>query len=194
MISARTIVYKGIFLAFQLGAFYLDLHDESVESAIALVHQRFSTNTSPSWGLPYPYRMTTYNGEINIIRDNVNWMAARQASVSSPSSATTSLRSGRSPMRVSPTRPVLTTYSNFWCAATIRCRIMYRIRGEQRAWSPDVVADLQYAVRTRDDSPETAQQRYDSFAAHANSDDNGYLAILNLFEIKPIAAPVALDE
>ena len=82
--SARTIVYKGMFLAFQLGAFYLDLHDESFESAIALVHQRFSTNTFPSWKLAHPYRMTTHNGEINTIRGNVNWMAARQASVSSP--------------------------------------------------------------------------------------------------------------
>ncbi|ODT65508.1 MAG: glutamate synthase subunit alpha [Pelagibacterium sp. SCN 63-23] len=82
--SARTLVYKGMFLADQLGAFYLDLHDEAFESAIALVHQRFSTNTFPSWKLAHPYRMTTHNGEINTIRGNVNWMAARQASVSSP--------------------------------------------------------------------------------------------------------------
>ncbi|MCP8884776.1 glutamate synthase large subunit [Devosia sp. XJ19-1] len=82
--SARTLVYKGMFLAYQLGAFYTDLHDEAFESAIALVHQRFSTNTFPSWKLAHPYRMTTHNGEINTIRGNVNWMAARQASVSSP--------------------------------------------------------------------------------------------------------------
>nr|WP_127754046.1 glutamate synthase large subunit [Devosia sp. 1566] len=82
--SARTIVYKGMFLAYQLKAFYPDLHDEDFESAIALVHQRFSTNTFPSWKLAHPYRMTTHNGEINTIRGNVNWMAARQASVSSP--------------------------------------------------------------------------------------------------------------
>ncbi|MEQ8601319.1 MAG: glutamate synthase large subunit [Devosia sp.] len=82
--SARTIVYKGMFLADQLGTFYTDLHDEAFESAIALVHQRFSTNTFPSWKLAHPYRMTTHNGEINTIRGNVNWMAARQASVSSP--------------------------------------------------------------------------------------------------------------
>ena len=81
--SARTIVYKGMFLADQLGAFYPDLHDEAFESAIALVHQRFSTNTFPSWKLAHPYRMTTHNGEINTIRGNVNWMAARQASVHS---------------------------------------------------------------------------------------------------------------
>lgn len=82
--SARTIVYKGMFLAYQLGAFYPDLSDPAFESAIALVHQRFSTNTFPSWKLAHPYRMTTHNGEINTIRGNVNWMAARQASVSSP--------------------------------------------------------------------------------------------------------------
>ncbi|MBD8067207.1 glutamate synthase large subunit [Devosia sp. PTR5] len=82
--SARTIVYKGMFLAYQLGAFYPDLNEEDFESAIALVHQRFSTNTFPSWKLAHPYRMTTHNGEINTIRGNVNWMAARQASVSSP--------------------------------------------------------------------------------------------------------------
>ncbi len=81
--SARTLVYKGMFLADQLGSFYLDLHDADFESAIALVHQRFSTNTFPSWKLAHPYRMTTHNGEINTIRGNVNWMAARQASVHS---------------------------------------------------------------------------------------------------------------
>jgi glutamate synthase (NADPH/NADH) large chain len=82
-LSARTIVYKGMFLAYQLGAFYPDLSDPDFESAIALVHQRFSTNTFPSWKLAHPYRMTTHNGEINTIRGNVNWMAARQASVHS---------------------------------------------------------------------------------------------------------------
>jgi glutamate synthase (NADPH/NADH) large chain len=81
--SARTLVYKGMFLAYQLGAFYPDLGDEDFVSAIALVHQRFSTNTFPSWKLAHPYRMTTHNGEINTIRGNVNWMAARQASVQS---------------------------------------------------------------------------------------------------------------
>ncbi len=81
--SARTIIYKGMFLAHQLGAFYPDLHDEDFTSALALVHQRFSTNTFPSWKLAHPYRLTAHNGEINTIRGNVNWMAARQASVKS---------------------------------------------------------------------------------------------------------------
>jgi glutamate synthase (NADPH/NADH) large chain len=82
--SCRTIVYKGMFLAYQLGEYYLDLHHELFASGFALVHQRFSTNTFPSWKLAHPYRMVAHNGEINTLRGNVNWMAARQASVSSP--------------------------------------------------------------------------------------------------------------
>ncbi|WP_011582062.1 MULTISPECIES: glutamate synthase large subunit [Chelativorans] len=81
--SARTVVYKGMFLAYQLGAYYKDLKDPRFESALALVHQRFSTNTFPSWKLAHPYRMVAHNGEINTLRGNVNWMAARQASVDS---------------------------------------------------------------------------------------------------------------
>ncbi|MGI9407014.1 MAG: glutamate synthase central domain-containing protein, partial [Hyphomicrobiaceae bacterium] len=83
-LSCRTIVYKGMFLAYQLGAYYRDLHDPKFSSALSLVHQRFSTNTFPSWKLAHPYRMVAHNGEINTLRGNVNWMAARQASVSSP--------------------------------------------------------------------------------------------------------------
>ena len=82
-ISCRTVVYKGMFLADQLGTYYPDLHDEDFESALALVHQRFSTNTFPTWSLAHPYRMIAHNGEINTLRGNNNWMAARQASVSS---------------------------------------------------------------------------------------------------------------
>ncbi|MEC9244150.1 MAG: glutamate synthase large subunit [Pseudomonadota bacterium] len=82
-LSARTIVYKGMFLAYQLGAYYKDLKDPRFETALALVHQRFSTNTVPSWELAHPYRMVAHNGEINTVRGNVNWMAARQASVDS---------------------------------------------------------------------------------------------------------------
>ncbi|CAN7395166.1 glutamate synthase large subunit [Rhizobium sp. LjRoot30] len=83
-LSSATIVYKGMFLAYQVGAYYKDLSDPRFESAVALVHQRFSTNTFPSWKLAHPYRMVAHNGEINTLRSNVNWMAARQASVSSP--------------------------------------------------------------------------------------------------------------
>ncbi|MGL4289354.1 MAG: glutamate synthase subunit alpha, partial [Phreatobacter sp.] len=82
-LSCRTIVYKGMFLADQLGSYYPDLHDAAFESALALVHQRFSTNTFPTWSLAHPYRMVAHNGEINTLRGNVNWMAARQASVDS---------------------------------------------------------------------------------------------------------------
>ena len=81
--SARTIVYKGMFLAYQVKAYFPDLSDPRFESALALVHQRFSTNTFPSWKLAHPYRMVAHNGEINTLRGNVNWMAARQASVDS---------------------------------------------------------------------------------------------------------------
>ncbi len=83
-LSCRTVVYKGMFLAYQLGAYYQDLHHPKFSSALALVHQRFSTNTFPSWKLSHPFRMVAHNGEINTLRGNVNWMAARQASVSSP--------------------------------------------------------------------------------------------------------------
>src|ERR1700691_64114 len=82
-ISCRTLIYKGMFLADQLGTYYPDLHDSDFESALALVHQRFSTNTFPTWSLAHPYRMIAHNGEINTLRGNVNWMAARQASVHS---------------------------------------------------------------------------------------------------------------
>ena len=82
-LSSRTIVYKGMFLAYQVGAYYRDLADPDFETALILVHQRFSTNTFPSWKLAHPYRMVAHNGEINTVRGNVNWMAARQASVDS---------------------------------------------------------------------------------------------------------------
>ena len=81
--SCRTIVYKGMVLVSQLGPYYADLRDERFETALALVHQRFATNTFPSWRLAHPYRMVAHNGEINTLRGNVNWMAARQASVDS---------------------------------------------------------------------------------------------------------------
>jgi len=82
-LSSRTIVYKGMVLVTQLGNYYRDLQDPRFESAIALVHQRFATNTFPTWQLAHPYRMVAHNGEINTLRGNVNWMAARQASVDS---------------------------------------------------------------------------------------------------------------
>src|SRR5579872_1459739 len=82
-LSCRTIVYKGMVLVSQLARYYKDLQDPRFETALALVHQRFATNTFPSWRLAHPYRMVAHNGEINTLRGNVNWMAARQASVHS---------------------------------------------------------------------------------------------------------------
>src|SRR5579871_4434906 len=82
--SCRTVIYKGMFLADQLGKYYPDLHEADFESALALVHQRFSTNTFPTWSLAHPYRMIAHNGEINTLRGNLNWMAARQSSARSP--------------------------------------------------------------------------------------------------------------
>src|ERR1700719_1039456 len=83
-ISSRTMIYKGMFLADQLSRYYPDLRDPDFESALALIHQRFSTNTFPAWSLAHPYRMIAHNGEINTLRGNLNWMAARQASARSP--------------------------------------------------------------------------------------------------------------
>ena len=77
-LSSRTIVYKGMVLSGNLTRYYLDLNDERLESALALVHQRFSTNTFPSWKLAQPFRFLCHNGEINTLRGNINWMAARR--------------------------------------------------------------------------------------------------------------------
>ena len=78
-LSARTIIYKGLLLAPQIANFYGELSDPAVKSALCLVHQRFSTNTFPSWKLAHPYRYVAHNGEINTLRGNVNWMNARQS-------------------------------------------------------------------------------------------------------------------
>lgn len=82
-LSSRTIVYKGMFLVSQLRKFYLDLQDENYKSAIAIVHSRFSTNTTPSWQRAHPNRYIAHNGEINTIRANVNKMLAREESMHS---------------------------------------------------------------------------------------------------------------
>jgi len=77
-LSARVICYKGMLTPDQLQSFYADLRDELVETALALVHSRFSTNTFPSWPLAHPYRMLAHNGEINTVQGNENWMRARE--------------------------------------------------------------------------------------------------------------------
>ncbi|MCG8429435.1 MAG: glutamate synthase subunit alpha, partial [Chromatiales bacterium] len=82
-LSSRTINYKGMLLADQVGEYYPDLCDERMDSALALVHQRFSTNTFPTWDLAHPFRMIAHNGEINTLRGNLNWMMARRGSMAS---------------------------------------------------------------------------------------------------------------
>src|SRR5271167_1977114 len=83
-LSCRTIVYKGLLLASQIANFYQELSDPDVTSALCLVHQRFSTNTFPSWQRAHPYRYIAHNGEINTLKGNVNWMHARQSLLQSP--------------------------------------------------------------------------------------------------------------
>ena len=78
-LSNKTIVYKGLLLATQMDSYYADLSDPDVETAIAMVHQRYSTNTFPTWDLAHPFRYIAHNGEINTVRGNQNWMRARQS-------------------------------------------------------------------------------------------------------------------
>ncbi len=82
-LSSRTLLYKGMLLAHQVGEFYPDLRNERMVTALALVHQRFSTNTFPTWDLAQPFRMICHNGEINTLRGNINWMRARRHSMAS---------------------------------------------------------------------------------------------------------------
>ena len=82
--SSRTIVYKGLLLANQVGEYFTDLSDARCMSALGLVHQRFSTNTFPEWPLAHPYRMVAHNGEINTVKGNYNWMRAREGVMASP--------------------------------------------------------------------------------------------------------------
>jgi glutamate synthase (NADPH/NADH) large chain len=82
-ISVRTVVYKGLLLANQVGGYYRDLADSRATSALAMVHQRFSTNTFPAWPLAHPYRMIAHNGEINTVKGNFNWLRAREGAMQS---------------------------------------------------------------------------------------------------------------
>ncbi|OGB39296.1 MAG: glutamate synthase subunit alpha [Burkholderiales bacterium RIFCSPLOWO2_12_67_14] len=82
--SSRTVIYKGLLLADQVGTYYKDLQDTRCVSALGLVHQRFSTNTFPEWPLAHPYRYVAHNGEINTVKGNYNWMKAREGVMSSP--------------------------------------------------------------------------------------------------------------
>ena len=83
-LSSRTLVYKGMLTTPQLASFFPDLHDERMESALVLLHSRFSTNTFPTWPLAHPFRFVAHNGEINTVQGNRNWMRSREALLSSP--------------------------------------------------------------------------------------------------------------
>jgi glutamate synthase (NADPH/NADH) large chain len=83
-VSSRTVIYKGLLLADQVGVYFRDLQDPRCSSALGLVHQRFSTNTFPEWPLAHPYRYVAHNGEINTVKGNYNWMRAREGVMSSP--------------------------------------------------------------------------------------------------------------
>jgi glutamate synthase (NADPH) large chain len=82
-LSSRTLIYKGMLLADQLGPYYPDLSDPELESAMAMIHQRYSTNTFPSWDLAHPFRYLAHNGEINTLRGNLNWLKSREAQMAS---------------------------------------------------------------------------------------------------------------
>jgi glutamate synthase domain-containing protein 1 len=121
-LSSRTIVYKGMLTAPQLLGYYPDLQNPRTQTALALVHSRFSTNTFPSWELAHPYRMIAHNGEINTLRGNVNWMRAASRSSPVSCSAPTSRRSCRScaPAGLTPRRS--TTCSSCSCSRAGRSR------------------------------------------------------------------------
>jgi glutamate synthase domain-containing protein 1 len=112
-LSANTLIYKGMLTASQIETMFPDLTDPAMESALALVHQRFSTNTFPSWPLAHPYRYIAHNGEINTLRGNINWMRAREGLLDSPLLGE-DLGSCRSSVRAAATRPPSTTCSNSW--------------------------------------------------------------------------------
>ncbi len=108
-ISVRTVVYKGLLLADQVGRYYRDLADTRAVSALALVHQRFSTNTFPAWPLAHPYRLIAHNGEINTVKGNFNWLRAREGVMHSAV-----LGDDLPNTKASPTRPPSTTALNCW--------------------------------------------------------------------------------
>ena len=83
-LSARTFAFKGLLMPYQVESFYLDLQDKRIETAVSLVHSRYSTNTFPTWDLAQPFRFLAHNGEINTLRGNINWMRAREGLLSSP--------------------------------------------------------------------------------------------------------------
>ena len=130
-LSSRTLAYKGMLTTDQLDRFFPELADERMESAMAVVHSRFSTNTFPSWPLAHPYRFIAHNGEINTVKGNRNWMRARESMLQSDL-FTPGGRAGRGrrlgpavPDRARPTRPTRrrsTRRSSCCTSAAGRCR------------------------------------------------------------------------
>ena len=121
-LSARTLVYKGMLTTAQLEEVFPELHDERMESALALVHSRFSTNTFPAWELAHPYRMIAHNGEINTVKGNRNWMRAREALLTSDKFPGSLEKIFRSAPQTGPTPPLSTRCSNSctWAAVHFR--------------------------------------------------------------------------
>ena len=116
-LSCRSIIYKGMMLAEQVAVFYPDLMDARFESAFAIYHQRYSTNTFPRWWLAQPFRMLAHNGEINTLKGNLNWMRSHEIRMSlGLSSASSPRTSSRSSSRAARTARRSTTCSRCWCA------------------------------------------------------------------------------
>ena len=122
-LSARTLVYKGMLTTGQLEPFFPDLSDRRFVSELALVHSRFSTNTFPSWPLAHPYRLIAHNGEINTVKGNRNWMAARESQLAErPDPRRHRAGCCRSARRAPATRPRSTRCSSCCTWAGARCR------------------------------------------------------------------------
>ena len=121
-LSSKTIIYKGLLKGQQLPRFYPDLRDAAFASAIALVHERFSTNTLGSWELAHPYRYIAHNGEVNTIRGNINWMRARENRLRSSSSGRTWRSSPRLSCPARATRPPSTMPSSYCTLPGGACR------------------------------------------------------------------------
>jgi glutamate synthase (NADPH/NADH) large chain len=121
-LSSRTIVYKGLLLAPQIAKFYVELSDPDVMSALCLVHQRFSTNTFPTWQLAHPFRYVAHNGEINTVKGNVNWMHARQSILQSDLFGDDLKKLFPIIQPNGSDSPASTTRSNCSCSPAVRCR------------------------------------------------------------------------
>ena len=125
-LSGQTFVYKGMLTTPQLKAFYLDLQDDRLTSALGIVHSRFSTNTFPSWPLAHPFRRIAHNGEINTVTGNENWMRAREALINTDvfgyRATTFEQDRSRSAPRAPPTPRASTRCSNCCTSAAAACR------------------------------------------------------------------------